>query len=327
MKRLILAAGMLAVVILASYHGVLIVKPTTLTYAETHDIGYLNVHQDLAVIAASPHPAASPRQTIVRRYLQDTMTAIGYSVAEQPFRFTIAEMVARQEMLYAELNEPQRQAFDAELARVGAAGSFEKEVRIRSGLQHGDSGQGTNLIATHRVPGAKGTVLFMAHYDSVGTSPGASDDGMAVASLLQLMRETIARNDAQNNIVFLFTDAEELGLLGAKHFVSQISPAEREAINLVVNFEARGNQGIPLLFETSSQDYGLMKTLNKGVRNIVAFSFTPLIYQMLQNDTDFTAFKPYNVAGLNFAVVEGFEHYPSSRILSRLMSTACSSKE
>ncbi|MCG3472303.1 M28 family metallopeptidase [Xenorhabdus bovienii] len=149
----------------------------------------------------------------------------------------------------------------------------------------------------------------MAHYDSVGTAPGASDDGMAVASLLQLMRETISRHDAKNNIIFLLTDGEELDLLGAKYFVSQLSPAERNAIGLVVNFEARGNHGVPLLFETSQQNYRLMNTLNKGVKNIIAFSFTPLIYQMLQNDTDFTAFQSYNVIGLNFAVVEGFEHY------------------
>ncbi|MCY1406612.1 Peptidase family M28 [compost metagenome] len=285
------------------------VTPTALTLADTQEIGYLNVTQDLRIIAASPHPTASPRQAAVRRYLHGTMATMGYRVIEQPFQFTITEMVNRQKMLYAELNQHQRRAFDAELARVGAAGSFEKEVRIRSGLRHGDSGQGTNLIASHLVPGAAGTVLFIAHYDSVGTAPGASDNGMAVASILQLMREIISRSDAQNNVVFLFTDGEELGLLGAKHFFSQLSISERDAINLVVNFEARGNQGVPLLFETSQQDYGLMKALNQGVRNIIAFSFTPLIYQMLQNDTDFTAFKHQNLAGLNFAIIEGFEHY------------------
>ncbi|TVT83039.1 M28 family metallopeptidase [Pseudomonas sp. H3(2019)] len=308
-KRLVLSLCLLTVVVLAGFHGIGMVKPATLTLADTRDIGYLNVHQDLRIIAASPHPTASPRQTVVRRYLHETMAAMGYRVVEQPFRFTIAEMVNRQEMLYAELNEHQRRAFNAELARVGAAGSFEKEVRIRSGLQDGDSGQGTNLIASHFMPGATGTILFMAHYDSVGTAPGASDDGMAVASILQLMREIIARNDAKNNVIFLLTDGEELGLLGAKYFISQLSTSERDAINLVMNFEARGNQGVPLLFETSPQDYRLMSILNKGVRDIVAFSFTPLIYNMLQNDTDFTAFKRQNVNGLNFAVVEGFEHY------------------
>ena len=309
MKRLILSLCLLIAVMLAAYHGVRMVKPAGLTNADMHDAGYLNVKQDLGVIAAHPHPAASPRQAEVRRYLQETISAMGYRVVEQPFTFTITDMVSQQERLYANLNEPQRKAFDAELARVGAAGSFEKEVRIRSGLQDGERGQGTNLIVTHTVPGATGTVLLMAHYDSVGTAPGASDDGMAVACLLPLMRETTSHSDVKNNVIFLLPDGEELGLLGAKHFVSQLSPAERNAIGLVVNFEARGNRGVPLLFETSPKNNRLINVLNNGVKDIIAFSFTPLIYQMLQNDTDMTAFKPYNVTGLNFAVVEGFEHY------------------
>lgn len=98
---------------------------------------------------------------------------------------------------------------------------------------------------------------------------------MAVASILQLMRETITRSDAKNNAVFLFTDGEELGLLGAEHYVSQLSAPEREALRLVTNFEARGNQGIPLLFETSQKDYTLIKNLNAGVRGTISFSFTP----------------------------------------------------
>lgn len=308
MKRLVLSLCLLAVVALASVHGTGMVKPAALTAADARDIGYLNVRNNLGVIAAAPHPTASPRQDAVRHYLKETIAGMGYQVVEQPFRFTIESMVNRQKMLYAELNEHHRQAFDAELARVGAD-SFEKEVRIRSGLLEGNSGQGVNLIASRRVPGATATVLFMAHYDSVGTAPGASDDGMAVASILQLMRETITRSDAKNNAVFLFTDGEELGLLGAEHYVSQLSAPEREALRLVTNFEARGNQGIPLLFETSQKDYTLIKNLNAGVRGTISFSFTPLIYKMLQNDTDFTAFRKKNIAGLNFAVVEGFQHY------------------
>ncbi|MEG8234009.1 M28 family metallopeptidase [Pseudomonas orientalis] len=308
MKPLLLSLCLLALVVWASVQGTGMVKPGALTTVDARDIGYLNVRNNLGVIAASPHPTASARQAVVRRYLLETIAGMGYQVAEQPFRFTIDRMVNRQKVLYAELNEHQRQAFDAELARVGAD-SFEQEVRIRSGLLEGDSGQGTNLIASRRVQGATATVLFMAHYDSVGTAPGASDDGMAVASILQLMRDSITRSDAKNNVIFLLTDGEELGLLGAQHYVSQLSRTEREEIRLVLNFEARGNQGIPLLFETSQKDYSLIKTLNEGVQGIISFSFTPLIYKMLQNDTDFTVFREHNIAGLNFAVVEGFEHY------------------
>jgi hypothetical protein len=38
------------------------VKTAALTAADASDIGYLNVRNNLGVIAAAPHPSASPRQ-------------------------------------------------------------------------------------------------------------------------------------------------------------------------------------------------------------------------------------------------------------------------
>ena len=105
MKRLVLSLCLLAVVALASVHGTGMVKPAALTAADARDIGYLNVRNNLGVIAAVPHPTASPRQDAVRHYLKETIAGMGYQVDEQPFRFTIETMVNRQKMLYAELNE------------------------------------------------------------------------------------------------------------------------------------------------------------------------------------------------------------------------------
>ncbi|QCY13368.1 hypothetical protein [Pseudomonas sp. MPC6] len=62
MKRLVLGLCLLAVVALASVHGIGMVKSTVLTAADAHDIGYLNVRNNLGVIAPAPHPTASPRQ-------------------------------------------------------------------------------------------------------------------------------------------------------------------------------------------------------------------------------------------------------------------------
>lgn len=309
MKRTLLTMLCVVVISLSVLHGVNIVKPKSLTPYDKEDIGYINVKKDLSVIAQSPHPTSSPRQEEVREYLRNIINNMGYTVEEQYFSYTVSEMVNRQKKLYEDLNEHQRLAFDAELARVGSAGDFEKEVRIRSGLAVGEVGYGTNLIVSRQFSGAKGTILFMAHYDSVGTSPGASDNGMAVASILQLMRDILDWKTSKNNVIFLLTDGEELGLFGAKHFVKELSPQGREAISLVINFEARGNRGIPLLFETSNYNHRLLNLLNERVSNIIAFSFTPLIYNMLQNDTDFTIFKSTGMVGLNFAVIEGFEHY------------------
>jgi acetylornithine deacetylase/succinyl-diaminopimelate desuccinylase-like protein len=78
-----------------------------------------------------------------------------------------------------------------------------------------------NIVA--RLPGAGDgqAILLMAHYDSVATAPGARDDAAGVATLLETARALLAGPALQNDVVVLFTDAEEVGLLGALGFVKQ----------------------------------------------------------------------------------------------------------
>jgi Zn-dependent M28 family amino/carboxypeptidase len=57
-------------------------------------------------------------------------------------------------------------------------------------------------------------VLFSAHFDSVSTAPGATDDGMGVATLLQLVQHFVT-NRPKRDVIFNINNAEEDGLLGA----------------------------------------------------------------------------------------------------------------
>jgi hypothetical protein len=61
----------------------------------------------------------------------------------------------------------------------------------------------------------------MGHYDSVATGQGAGDNGSGVATLLETLR--VLRNDAplKNDLVYVFTDGEEDGGLGAQAFVDE----------------------------------------------------------------------------------------------------------
>ena len=70
-------------------------------------------------------------------------------------------------------------------------------------------------------PGEQNAVLLAAHYDSVPAGPGASDDGAAVASLLEIARILKARPAPRHPIILLITDGEEAGLLGALLFVRE----------------------------------------------------------------------------------------------------------
>lgn len=57
-------------------------------------------------------------------------------------------------------------------------------------------------------------VLFSAHFDSVSTAPGATDDGMGVATLLSLV-DYFAKNQPKRTVVFNINNGEEDGLYGA----------------------------------------------------------------------------------------------------------------
>ena len=60
--------------------------------------------------------------------------------------------------------------------------------------------------------------LPSGHYDSVPTSFGASHDGLGISVMLETLRTLKARVELRNDVVLLFSDGEEIGLLGAKAF-------------------------------------------------------------------------------------------------------------
>lgn len=164
-----------------------------------------------------------------------------------------------------------------------------------------------NLVA--RLEGTDNTkaILLAGHYDSVPNGPGASDDGAAVVAMLETLRALKAGSPLKNDVIFLFTDGEEAGLLGAKAFVDE-HPWAKD-VGLVLNFEARGNSGPAAMFETSSENGWLIKEFAKAATHPVANSLTSAIYKLLPNDTDLTIFKEAGFPGLNFAYINGVIYY------------------
>ncbi|UNI14171.1 hypothetical protein JDV02_000830 [Purpureocillium takamizusanense] len=100
-----------------------------------------------------------------------------------------------------------------------------------------------------------GMVLVNCHLDSVATSYGATDDGMACVSMLQLLSHfTTDGHQLENGIVLLFNNAEEDGLLGSRAFSSSpLHPFCRAFVNL----EGVGAGGRAMLFQAT--DYGAAK--------------------------------------------------------------------
>jgi Zn-dependent M28 family amino/carboxypeptidase len=165
-----------------------------------------------------------------------------------------------------------------------------------------------NILVKLDAPETDRGILMSAHYDTKKTTPGASDDMVSVASLLEAMREQAGSPNLQSDLYFLFTDGEELGTLGAKSFV-QSHPELLDTIDLVINFEARGNRGGLLMFETSDDNLDEVRYLQSASSRPLAFSFTTALYRRMPNGTDLTRFLKAGYSGLNFAAAEGVENY------------------
>ena len=164
-----------------------------------------------------------------------------------------------------------------------------------------------NVVGRLKGSSADKAVLLVAHYDSVLTSYGASDDGMAVASLLETVRALKTGAPLKNDVIVLFTDGEENGLLGARAFVDE-HPWAKD-VGVVLNFDARGNSGPVIMFETSANNGWLIEQLAKASPYPTAHSLSYEIYRLLPNNTDMTVFRRAGLPGLNFANIDGINHY------------------
>jgi hypothetical protein len=160
-------------------------------------------------------------------------------------------------------------------------------------------------------------LLLLSHYDSAphSYSHGASDAGSGVATILESVRAFLYTKKAhKNDIIILFSDAEELGLNGAALFTTQHNWAKE--VGLVLNFEARGTSGPSyMLMETNGGNGGLVKEFAAANTTFpVSNSLMYSIYKMLPNDTDLTVFREQkNIQGYNFAFIDDHYNYHTAQ--------------
>jgi len=198
----------------------------------------------------------------------------------------------------------------AQLTTLGLRPQVQTATAI--GTRYQESGRVQNILAW--VPGSdpKGkAVLLMVHYDGVGAGPAASDDGAGCAALLETLRAMRARKQPlAHDVIALFTDGEEAGLLGAAAFVREHPWAKDVAIGL--NFEARGTTGRSYMFETGPGNQDAVSAL-RAARDVTAGSVFTTIYRALPNDTDLSELAVLGPPALNFAFADGVERYHTTR--------------
>ena len=165
----------------------------------------------------------------------------------------------------------------------------------------------TNILVRLKGTSDQKAVMLVGHYDTVPPSPGASDDGAAVASILETLRALKSSQQLRNDVIALFSDGEELGSLGARAFARN-HPWTKD-VGVVFNFDARGTSGPVIMFETSNNNRRLIKEFAKAAPHAAANSLAPAIYELMRNKTDMTVFKEEGLAGLNFGFIAGLNHY------------------
>lgn len=160
-------------------------------------------------------------------------------------------------------------------------------------------------------------MMMVAHYDSRYSQPmpkdtvwsyGAADDGYGVGVILETLGQVLKqRQDWKQGVKVLFTDAEEVGMMGMK----AIWENDREVfdnVGFMINLEARGPWGPALLFETCPGNEKVMELYADAARYPYTYSLTTVVYGFMPNFTDFTIVKD-EIPGMNFSTIADINHY------------------
>jgi hypothetical protein len=195
------------------------------------------------------------------------------------------------------------------LSRINGLG-LEVTIHVGEGfLPYSKDGRALGVAAVQNLVGvlpgkdrALPAILVMSHYDSVPNSPGAADDSTGVAAALEMARALKADGPHARDVIFLFTDAEEPGLLGADFFFNRDPMLQR--VGLVVNMEARGDAGRAAMFQTGPGNGALMSVFARAAKGPSANSMASTVYEKMPNDTDFTHAVRKGLPGLNLAFID-----------------------
>src|SRR5512133_3696025 len=194
----------------------------------------------------SPVPATAP----------DTVFS-----AERALRH-VEQIAARPHPMGTADHDRVRDYIAAQLTQLGVKPQYQQTTAI--GTRYQEVGRVQNILAWLAGGDAKGkAVLLVAHYDGVGAGPAASDDAAGSAALLETVRALRARKQPlAHDVIVLFTDGEESGLLGAAAFVREHPWAKDVAV--VLNFEARGTSGRSFMFETGPGNRDAVSVLRRA---------------------------------------------------------------
>ncbi|KAI0264235.1 hypothetical protein BC834DRAFT_884353 [Gloeopeniophorella convolvens] len=212
-------------------------------------------------------------------------------IAERPRPFNSLQNDAIRDFLLQRINEVAKESdfvhVDGDLESAGVFMDSAKAVYF----------EGLNILV--KVDGSDEEtegdgVLFSAHFDSVSTAPGATDDGMSVAALLQMI-EYLAENRPRRTAIFNINNGEEDGLHGAHMFLRH---PWSNLTSTFLNLEGAGSGGRPFLFRATS--YAVLSAF-RSIPHIHADALSQDAWNrgVIRSDTDYSVYSAPRTALVN----------------------------
>lgn len=164
-----------------------------------------------------------------------------------------------------------RQWIEGELRRIGVSPAglgYQLPVRVRP--RPGGDSMGANIAALVRgaSPTANGPVLVVsAHYDHLGMRGdslynGADDNASGSVALLALA-EALTRQRPQHDVLLVWFDAEEGGMVGSRAFV-EAPPIEAARIAANVNMDMVARHDAGALWVAGTSHYPLLAPIARA---------------------------------------------------------------
>ncbi|RCI16084.1 hypothetical protein L249_1835 [Ophiocordyceps polyrhachis-furcata BCC 54312] len=282
---------------------------------------------DLQFMTKAYHPYSSRQNDVVRRHLLDraaqilVRNGIGYAVEPGSFASGGSAERAPGAVIFDDRVSNVTYTYQASGSSPWAGEYFEGSnvyVYVRGKEDpDGDWWVSQSIMSSSRHTGSG--VLVNCHFDSVSTGYGATDDGVACVAMLQLLSYfTSQGRQPKYGIVFLFNNAEEDGLLGARAFGN--SPL-LSFCHTFVNLEGAGAGGRAMLFRTT--DLETAKAYSGSPHPfgsvVAANAFES---DIIRSDTDYSVFaKVYGQRGLDIAFYEPRSRYHTQEDDARHTST------
>ncbi|XP_071009486.1 endoplasmic reticulum metallopeptidase 1-like isoform X1 [Oncorhynchus clarkii lewisi] len=171
--------------------------------------------------------------------------------------------------------------------------------------------------------GAQHLMLANCHFDTVANSPGASDNAVSCAVMLEVLHSLAnLSTPLRHGVVFLFNGAEETMQQASHGFITQHPWAKQ--VRAFINLEAVGVGGKELVFQTGPENPWLIQAYKHAAKHPFASVVGQEIFQSrwIPSDTDFHIYRDFgNIPGIDLAFIEnGFIYHTKYDTPDRILT-------